>query len=710
MRPISASASLVSWAALWASTAFAQPVDPARFDDAGHYVNSLYSLAKGRFARIDVDGDGLDDLVLDGVSGWGRSYLLVVGRTEDGSIQIKQTLRMADESSPLNRVLAFSHEGQPRIMTVAESGVCRVYAGWPLAQINRFDVSPNVGSAAVGDLDGDGIPELLVGSASMLGFYTVDGQLRDTLPFLQPTDIALTQLDADPALEIVLNTGTVLDGATHATEWQYVEGFGLQVATGKVVPDGSTGWVGTIPANHFTVFRAGPWSPLWSVPLPQWGRALAVLPIDDSGRDGVAVAGYWGGVQVYDLRLNQLRYQIRQGLPYALALAGLDIDGDALPDLAIGADGGQYPSGALTLHDARNGATKWEYVPTNGPHQAMIWGDTNRDGKDELTVTGTDSNQSYWLTIAYDAESGLPLWHAPFANSSNVPAVPRQGRHIALSADRDTGNQRIVLAGSDFQDAQITILDGATRDILMALRGPAIEELRARSIEGLIVSDVDADGIQDIVVATQPTNGSADGSQLLVFSGHDATLLRRTDLPSTAVQGVLLVPGDEGNPSSDRIIVSTPTQLLAYDLQTGAPTWSLDVAHRHVVHARRGLAGAEIVTISLSGEIHAFDATTRQPLRQLSFGEPIRQAAVLNDDVHAMVLALERRLVVLDGGTGAVRASSSDIGPIPPNTHSLAVSASASGTWRAAISSYEGVFRFRIRLTDALFKGTFDSD
>lgn len=694
-----------------AVAASAQAGELARFDEAGHYVNSLASLAKGRFAQADVDGDGISDLVLDGVSGITSRYLLVVGRTGDGSIRIKQTLRVANEFYPLNRVLTFSLDGQSRVLTVAESGVCRVYAGWPLEEIDRFDVPPNVSSAAAGDIDGDGVPDLLVTSLSTLGFYTVDGQLRDTLQFLQPTDIALAQLDADPALEIVLNTGTVLDGATHATEWQYVEIFGFQVATGKVVPDGSIGWVGTGPTNHFTVFRAAPWSPLWSVPLPQWGNALAVLPIDDSGRDGVAVFSTpASGVEVHDLRLNQLRYRIHVGTRSVLALTGLDVDGDALPDLAVGTDGVAYPDGALTIHDARSGATKWEFVSTNGSHQAMVWGDADRDGKEELTVTGTDNSLTHYLTIAYDAESGLPLWRAPVPGTSSMPAVPRHGRHITLSTDHDTGAQRIVLAGSDFQDAQITILDGVTREIVLALRGPAIEELRTRTIKGLIVSDVDTDGAEDVIVTTEPANFTSEGTQILIFSGRDGALLRRTDLPATTVQDALLVRGDGGGPNPDQIIVSTPTQLLAYELQTGASAWSLDVEHQHAVHVRRGLAGAEIVTFSQSGEIRVFDATTRQPLRQFSFGEPIRQARVLDEDLHSIVLALERRLIVLDGGTGTVRASSDEIGLILPDTRSLAVSPEGSGSWRAAISSTDGIFRFRVRLTDGLFEGTFDPD
>lgn len=701
----------VATVAIGATTAFAQPAEPARFDDAGYYPNSFYHLAKARFARADLDGDGLDDLALTARAGTSR-HLLVVGRMPSGSIQIKQTMRLPEENDDLVRVLTYAEKGTARVLAISTGGICRLYGGWPLALIAQYSVSPHVSSAAVGDLDADGMPELLVSTTSTLTIHALDGQLRHVLPYGGPSDVTLDQLDADPALEIVLNNGYVLDGATHAVDWHYTEGFGGHVATGKVVPDGSTGWVGTTPNNHFTIFRAAPWSPLWSGDLMgPWAAALAVLPIDGSGTDGVAVAeSGWGGVAVHDMTLRQLRYRIHEWTPYVLGLTGLDIEGDTLPDLAVGAEGVPYPGGALTIHDARNGATKWEYVSTNGSHQAMVWGDADRDGKVELTVTGTDEDTTNYLTIAYDADSGLPLWRAPFPGTSSAPAVPRHGRHIALSTDLDTGNQRIVLAGSDFQDAQITILDGVTREIVLALRGPTIEELRTRTIKGLIVSDVDADGAEDVIVTTEPANFTSEGTQILIFSGRDGALLRRTDLPATTVQDALLVRGGEGGPSPDRIIVSTPTQLLAYDLQTGASAWNLDVEHRHVVHVGRGLAGAEIVTISQTGEVRAFDATTRQPLREFSFGEPIRQARVLGDDVRSIVLALERRLIVLDGSTGTVRASSNEIGLISPVTRSLAVSSAGSGTWRAAINSTEGIFRFRIRLTDALFKGTFDPD
>ncbi|PZQ17320.1 MAG: hypothetical protein DI564_05775 [Rhodanobacter denitrificans] len=710
MRSIRILGTFVVSAVIGATTAFAQPTDLARFDDAGYYPNVFYNLANAGFARVDLDGDGVDDLALSARAGTNQ-YLAVIGRTPNGSIQFKQTMRLPEEDGELIRVLAYVENGRPRVLTVGMGGACRIYGGWPLALIGQYSVSPYVSGAAVGDLDADGVPELVVSTTTTtLAIHALDGQLRHVLPYGGPSDIALDQLDADPALEIVLNNGYVLDGATHAVEWHYAEGFGGHVATGKVVPDGSTGWIGTTPNNHFTIFRAAPWSPLWSGDLMgPWAAALTILPIDGGGMDGVAVAeSGWGGVAVYDMALRQLRYRIHEWTLYVLGLTGVDIDGDTLPDLAVGTGGVPYPGGALTIHDARNGATKWEYVPTGGALQAMVWGDADGDGKEELTASGTIGDETNYVTIAYDAESGLPLWRAPFPSNSSMPAVPRHGRHISLSTDTLAANRRIVLAGSDFQEAQITVLDGVTRAIVWAVRGPAIEELRARAVKGLVVSDIDADGAEDVIVATQPANITVQGTQLLVFSGRNGTLLRRTDLPAAAIQDALLIQGDESGASPDRVVISTPTQLLAYDLQTGTPAWNLDVEHQHVVHVRRGLAGAEIFTFSESGEIRIFDATTRQPLRQLSLGEPIRQARVIDDDVGSIALALERRLVLLDGTTGTVRATSSDVGRISSETHSLAVAPAGAGTWRAAISSSSGIYRFRIRLTDALFKGTFD--
>ena len=62
--------------------------------------------------------------------------------------------------------------------------------------------------------------------------------------------------------EIVTSAGFVIDGATQATDWNYIDGFGSAIATCHLLGDASTQFVGAY-SSYFIAFRAVPWSPLW---------------------------------------------------------------------------------------------------------------------------------------------------------------------------------------------------------------------------------------------------------------------------------------------------------------------------------------------------------------------------------------------------------------------------------------------------------------
>ena len=81
----------------------------------------------------------------------------------------------------------------------------------------------------------DGHDELVVGGGFFAGVWAFDlasGAQRWFEPNAQAQDLLLLQLDGDPALEIVCagTPGVILDGATHATDWTYKDGFGNYLA------------------------------------------------------------------------------------------------------------------------------------------------------------------------------------------------------------------------------------------------------------------------------------------------------------------------------------------------------------------------------------------------------------------------------------------------------------------------------------------------
>ena len=217
-------------------TAMAQQPPPV-FTELGRTVQG-YAAGRAGFALGDFDADGRPDLVVSGhLNPYTAAYgavLQVIGATQ-GGIGAKQTILR--RTSGLSRILGWTAEdGFAHLLSIDSDGLATEWAGWPLQSTRTFSVAANISAAAIGDIDNDGALELLTlqmpGIGGLVAHDLATGQVKWARPDLGGVDLIVAQLDADPALEIVIANwhlpGLVLDGATQATEWTYSEGFGTR--------------------------------------------------------------------------------------------------------------------------------------------------------------------------------------------------------------------------------------------------------------------------------------------------------------------------------------------------------------------------------------------------------------------------------------------------------------------------------------------------
>ena len=256
------------------------------FVETGQQILGFNSAASSRFAISDVDDDGISDLVFCATSG--GSALLVSGRLDDGGVGFKQVYFLTG-SGAIVRVLSADAGTTKHVYAVADDGTVHDFTGWPLHESRTFHVAEGATAAAIGDLLGDGHNNLVVLTADQLHAYDLDtGVELWSYAVFGANDLVLAQLDDDPTLEIVVDSmpGLVLDGATRAIDWQYIDGFGYPLAAGQLLGDSTTQFIAVISYSQFTVFRGSPWSPLWSGGDAIGGiSALATARIDQSGRD-----------------------------------------------------------------------------------------------------------------------------------------------------------------------------------------------------------------------------------------------------------------------------------------------------------------------------------------------------------------------------------------------------------------------------------------
>ncbi len=355
-------------------------------------------------------------------------------------------------------------------------------------------------SPVVGDLDGDGLPEIVASDAAgYLNVWTKTAGNVVTrhlhLYLGSPHAPALGDVNADGRPEIVVYAPTT--GYVHA-----------------VRPDGSTLWRASVGGSATYSFYYE-----YAIELADVNRdgfPDAIVPMSNaiaavSGRDGAIL---W-----------------KRGLTVAYAgyskAAAADLDADGVPEVVLA-------SGTLYVLDGRTGATRWTGSGTDvgvadldldgspevvasgvggvraySASGALLWSrslgiyssgpaiaDLNLDGKPEVAVGSTDSH-----VYALDGRGGI-VW------DSGYLGVGEWDNPDLTATDLDNDGAPEITVMSD--DVAVVILDGRTGRVV-ANTGFSVDE----NEHSPAIADVDADGHAEIVVP------SAYHGALLVI-GDDA--------------------------------------------------------------------------------------------------------------------------------------------------------------------------------------------
>ena len=360
-----------------------------------------------------------------------------------------------------------------------------------------FTTETNPYSVAMGDLDGDGKADLVVANSNS---YTVSvyrntsssgsiglGSFAAKVDFATgtfPISVALGDLDGDGKPDLaVLNSGsytvsvyrnTATSGSivpgSFAAEVDFLTGANPRsVALGDLDGDGKPDLaVANSGSNTVSVLRntatsgsisTGSFAAKVNFTTGTTPNSVAIGDLDGDGKPDLAVASVVSNtVSVYHNTATSgsistgsfaAKVDFTTGdTPISVALG--DLDGDGKPDLAVA------NSGSNTVSVARNTATSGSIVPgsfaakvdfTTGSYPLSVaLGDLDGDGKPDLTVANRFSNTVSVLrnmdNIAISITNGA--WNDP--NTWNVNRIPLSSDFVIIDQNHTVDITTIVSA------------------------------------------------------------------------------------------------------------------------------------------------------------------------------------------------------------------------------------------------------------------------
>lgn len=394
----------------------------------------------------DIDGDGVADIAVgspwDSTTGEHRGAVRVLSMNEDGSVKSSSKIADSIGGGPALTDTSYFGSSVSAIGDLDGNGVSELAVGAPnmwrygkvfvlfmnadgtasrstelTSGINGIPVlhgfrSFGTSVAAIGDLNGDSIPDLAIGDS------------EDTGSNFNAGAVYICMMNADGTVKESVRIANGVNGGPVLPQYEY---FGTAVAlVGDVDGDGiSDIAVGAVGENGATGYRSGA---VFVLMMTTEGKVRTSIKIANSTNGGPALKG-------------------GQQLGTSLTSLG-DLDGDGIPDLGVGVERPPitttYKGGLFVFLLNSNGSVKKSRFisegTSNGPllssHErfgisAASLGDLNGDGFVEIAVgafpghqgTGPSMGGIYILSLDAPDLTGPTLTVTPNAGVTNARTV-----------------------------------------------------------------------------------------------------------------------------------------------------------------------------------------------------------------------------------------------------------------------------------------------